>query len=203
MKGFSDAERERINDRLVEEGQRLFSQYGLERTRVKDVTDAADIGTSTFYGFFDSKQELYVEVLVQEHRAFHAAIESAIVGVDDPREQVRITLETIFDELESNPLIYSLIVEGELSSLRRGLSDDEQRRIIERIQGRRLGAIEEWVSHPAFTIDDPAVADALLRQLVFVSQAQGVQTDSDYHPDYDAVRTVLIDVIVDGLFESS
>ncbi|AXR79178.1 TetR/AcrR family transcriptional regulator [Natrarchaeobaculum sulfurireducens] len=203
MKGFSEKERERIRERLLEEGQQLFSRFGPERTRVKDVTDASDIGTSTFYSFFDSKQELYIEVLIREHKAFHEAIEAAIDGVEDPREQVHITLETIFEELESNPLIYSLIVEGELYSLRTWLSDEERSRIVERIRGRRLGAIDEWVSDPSFAVDDPAVADALLRHIVFVSQAQGVQVDTDEHPDYEAVRSVLVDIIVDGLFESS
>ncbi|ARS89434.1 TetR/AcrR family transcriptional regulator [Natrarchaeobaculum aegyptiacum] len=200
MRGFSDDERERITEALVEAGQRQFAQFGLERTRIKDITDEVDIGTSTFYQFFDSKEELYVEVLLREHRAFHTAAEEAVEDVDEPREQARAVLQTMFEEVESNPLIYRLIVEGELRSLQSRLSDAERAEIVDSIRGRRLSTLEEWVDDPAFRIDDREMVDALLRKLVFVSRAKNIPVAANTGPEYEETRDVLIDVVVNGLF---
>lgn len=202
MRGFSDEERERITDALIETGQRQFGQFGLDRTRIKDITNEVDIGTSTFYQFFDSKEELYVEVLLREHEAFHDAVEAAIENVDEPREQTRAVLRTMFEEVESNPLIYRLIVEGEIRSLQSRLSEAERAHILETIHGRRLDQLEGWVDDPAFRIDDPATVDALLRKLVFVSRSKDLPVGASEGPDYEETREVLIDVVVDGLFST-
>lgn len=202
MRGFSDDERERITDALIETGQRQFAQFGLERTRIKDVTDEVDIGTSTFYQFFDSKEELYVEVLLREHKAFHAAAEEAVEGVDEPREQARAVLQTMFEEVESNPLIYRLIVEGELRSLQSRLSEAERQEILDSIRGRRLSTLEEWFDDPTFRIDDQEMVDALLRKLVFVSRSKDLPMAATEGPEYEETRDVLIDVVVDGLFSA-
>jgi AcrR family transcriptional regulator len=66
MKGFSDEERDRIRETLMDDGRDLFERYGLQKTTIADLTDAAGIADSTFYRFFDSKEELYFEILQRE-----------------------------------------------------------------------------------------------------------------------------------------
>ncbi|MFP8952515.1 TetR/AcrR family transcriptional regulator [Natrialbaceae archaeon A-arb3/5] len=200
MKGFSDDDRERIRDELVAEGQSLFSQFGLERTRIKDITDAVGIGTSTFYQFFDSKEELYGEVLLREHQQFRAEIDDAVENADSVREQIRATLQTMFVEVDSSPLIYRLIVEGELRSLQANMSEEEKEALVDQIYGNPLEQIEAWTEHPQFRHDDPRTVNTLLRNLIFTSRSRNViQRDGEKERD-EAARELMIDVVVDGLF---
>ncbi|THE65276.1 TetR/AcrR family transcriptional regulator [Salinadaptatus halalkaliphilus] len=203
MKGFSDEERERIRASLLECGRELFAQYGLERTRIKDITDDVGIGTSTFYQFFDSKEELYVDVLIAERKRLNAELEAAVEDIDSPREQVRVTLETVFEAIESNPLISRLVVEGELRLLQNQLSDAERRAIIEEFGNERLGYIDGWVDNPAFKYDDPRIVDGLLRLLAFVTRSKDIDSETNGVSEYEVIRGALIDVVVDGLFEDN
>ncbi|KAB1190393.1 TetR family transcriptional regulator [Haloferax sp. MBLA0076] len=125
MRGFSDEERERIRTDLEEAGRKLFAQFGLQKTTIADLTDEVNIGTSTFYRFFDSKEDLYLAVLESESEEVAQRLaQQEALSSDDPHEVVSALLHFIFDEIETNPLIRQLIVSDELDRLRAYQSEE-------------------------------------------------------------------------------
>ncbi|AFZ74917.1 TetR/AcrR family transcriptional regulator [Natronobacterium gregoryi] len=199
MKGFSDDERERIRTALIESGCELFVRYGLERTRIKDITEEVGIGTSTFYQFFDSKEHLYLEVLYREVERFTDDLEAEIQTVSDPREQVRITLQQTFDEVETNPIIRNLIVENEIRTLETELSELNQQALSAEFDTVFVGA-KQWVEMESFKYDDPAIVSEFIRTFVFVSRCKEFPSHEGT-PAYPEIRNALIETVVDGLFE--
>lgn len=202
MTRFSDAERAQIRTQLIEAGQELFAQFGFERTRIKDLTDAVDIGTSTFYQFYDSKEALYVEVLCVERDELEAEIDAAVSAVDTPREEVRTMLETMFREVHANPLISRLIVDNELHALQEQLSIADQEELAASVQQSDLPYADQWVATPSFRLEDPAVVRGLIRSLVFTTRSRETLVEAGDTASYEAVESALIDAIVDGLFVS-
>ncbi|GAB7010209.1 TetR/AcrR family transcriptional regulator [Halorubrum trueperi] len=211
MSGFSAAERERIRAELIEAGRELFDRFGFERTRIKDVTEAVGIGTSTFYQFFDSKEALYVAVLRVERAALEREIESAVEVADGPREEVRALLRTMFREVRSNPLISRLIVDGELRALQDRLSaaeaasiDADARNAVDVVDAGDAGDAElplasRWAAVEGFRFDDPELVDALFHALVFVARSRDAPIGGS-DVAYERVEDALIDTIVAGLF---
>ncbi len=200
MSRFSEADRDRIRAQLVEAGRELFARFGFERTRIKDVTEAVDIGTSTFYQFFDSKEALYVEVLCAERDRLEARIDEAVAAATTPREEVRTMIETMFREVRSNPLISRLIVENELYTLRERLSDAERESLAASIRESDLSYADRWVALDEFRIDDPEVVSGLIRSLVYTTRSRETLMETGDAADYEAVEAALIATIVDGLF---
>ncbi|MDQ2049331.1 TetR/AcrR family transcriptional regulator [Natronolimnohabitans sp. A-GB9] len=200
MKGFSDEERQRIRAELIDSGQALFTQYGLERTRIKDITAEVDIGTSTFYRFFDSKEDLYVEVLLRETDRLNAELEAKVETTDDPREQVRRTLHLIFEEVESNPIIHNLIIGGELRTLHKELSPAKCETLSYQFDDRVFSPAQEWTDLDSFRYDDEEVVNYIIRMLVFTSRAQNIVSHRDAM-SYEEIRGEMIDVVVSGFFE--
>ncbi|MGN0793541.1 MAG: TetR/AcrR family transcriptional regulator [Aristaeellaceae bacterium] len=49
-------------DRLIEEGFRLFSKYGIEAVSLHRVAEAADVGTATMYKYFQTKEKLVIAI---------------------------------------------------------------------------------------------------------------------------------------------
>lgn len=113
MGGFSDAERERIRERLLAEGRELFARYGLQKTTIADLTDAVDIANGTFYQFYDSKMDLYVEILDREGERILPEILAPLEEHDDPETAIVAFLTGLMDEIETNPLIERLLVDPE------------------------------------------------------------------------------------------
>lgn len=222
MTRFSDEDRERIRGELTEAGHELFALHGFDRTRVSDVTDAAGIGTSTFYQFFDSKEELYLAVLVAERERLFDQLEAAVAEAETPRAEAETILRTTLGQVRSNPLIRRLFVDGEIRRVEAQLDGasygdagggngddaggcaagdgtggdggDDDETPFERV----LPQPEEWVVRDDFRIDDPEIVRGLLRSLLFVTQAR----ETPVVPDgtYDAVEETLIETVVAGLF---
>ncbi|OYR44432.1 TetR/AcrR family transcriptional regulator [Halorubrum sp. Ea8] len=202
MSGFSGEERERIRAELVAAGRELFERFGFERTRIKDVTEAVDIGTSTFYRFYDSKEALYVEVLVAEREELEASIAEAVAAVDTPREEVRVLLKTTLAEVRSNPLISSLIVDGELRELQDRIADaeGEDGGIESAAYDSGLPFAGRLADLDAFRYDDPQLIDELFVSLVFTARSRNAPIGADSDAAYERVEDALIETVVDGLF---
>ena len=64
-KAFSIEEKKIIKNNLIEKGAELFGVYGLKKTNVEDITDAVGIAKGSFYSFYNSKEELFLDVLTQ------------------------------------------------------------------------------------------------------------------------------------------
>lgn len=112
MRGFSGDERERIREELREAGRELFGTYGLQKTTIEDLTEDVDIGTSTFYRFYDSKEELYVAVLEEAGEDVRRRMsEAGVTETDDPQEAVETLLTVVINEIEQNPLARRITVD--------------------------------------------------------------------------------------------
>jgi AcrR family transcriptional regulator len=127
MRGFSDEERDRIHDELVAAGRTLFAKYGLQKTTISDLTEDVGIGRSTFYRFFDSKEDLYIAALEAEGDAVSQRLaDEGVTDGDDPQVVVERFLKFLFDEIETNPLVRQLITSGELDRLRDHRTETER-----------------------------------------------------------------------------
>jgi len=69
MPKFSDSERQEIQNKLLEEGQRLFLAHGLKKVTIDDITQAAHIAKASFYKFYEGKEYLYLDI-VQNIQAY-------------------------------------------------------------------------------------------------------------------------------------
>ncbi len=65
-KPFSPEERERLQQLILEKSKDLFVRYGFEKITITDITQATGIGKGTFYQFYKSKGELFVDVYAKE-----------------------------------------------------------------------------------------------------------------------------------------
>jgi len=196
MSGFSDRDRERIRDGLVDAGRDQFARFGIDRTRIKDLTDAVGIAPSTFYQFFDSKERLYLEVLARERDRIAGEIEAGLDDAETPRAELRFALEYLFAELEENEIYYRLVVENEIESLHLGLPEAA----LDEHYSDEFAVYEpharRWTRQAAFRIDDPATVVRLFRMLAFT-----VVAGDRFGGDYGPARAAMIDALVDGLFE--
>lgn len=92
---YSEEERERIRESLMNEGLALIARQGMQHTTVEQIYQAVGISRTFFYSFFPSKEDFVVEALyLQQPRI----IAYARKLMDDPgltwREGVRQFLHT-------------------------------------------------------------------------------------------------------------
>ena len=62
-RAFSEREKEIIRGTLREKGNEYFATYGLRKTTVENLARAAGISKGTCYLFYQSKEELFFDIL--------------------------------------------------------------------------------------------------------------------------------------------
>jgi AcrR family transcriptional regulator len=97
-RAFSENEKKLIEQSLIEQGKKQFSVYGLTKTNVEEIAQAAGISKGAFYLFFKSKEELFMKVIEQVEKEFRI---EAISLIDRPGATPRIRLTHLLVDLFS------------------------------------------------------------------------------------------------------
>ncbi|QBI54064.1 TetR/AcrR family transcriptional regulator [Streptomonospora litoralis] len=126
MPSFSSAERERITSRLRVVGAELFARQGLRKTTLEDLARPAGISKAGFYSFFDSKEALFLDLMLEQAEDIGSRLAAAATGPADAREGIAALLREIATVLDTNPLYRRLLANPEeLRAVRARMGDAE------------------------------------------------------------------------------
>ncbi len=121
-KTYSDAERAHIKKRLMEEAAYCLSTFGIRRTTVDMLIERVKIPKGTFYLFYESKELLLFEVIIQQHEIIEKQILGKIKALRGHVTADRLTgvLLKFFKSVDEIGL-FRLIGTGEIELLYRKL----------------------------------------------------------------------------------
>ena len=81
-KRYSDHEREYIKKRLKEEAADCIAKYGIKRTTVDEIVKRVKIPKGTFYLFYQSKELLLFDVILEQHDLIEQKLYQSISQID-------------------------------------------------------------------------------------------------------------------------
>lgn len=105
-KAFSEHEKVLIQSRLLEQGGRMFSAYGLKKTSIEEIAAAAGISKGAFYNFYESKEALFMDVIEETEIRVRKEIMAAI-DLPGPSARARLlaVLKKSFAYFEAVPIL--------------------------------------------------------------------------------------------------
>jgi AcrR family transcriptional regulator len=108
-KAFAEQEKELIRKRLLEQGYKQFSAYGLRKTNIEELAEAAGISKGAFYLFYGSKEALFIDVVEQVEQRFRQEL-LAMVDLPGPSPRARLfaLLHHAFHLVKTIPLLQFL-----------------------------------------------------------------------------------------------
>ncbi len=93
---FTEEEKIRIRADLLRAGERCFTGMGLKKTSVDELTTACGISKGSFYLFFKSKEELFIEILEEKEKFREELLEKVLLKEKGARKQLRsFLLDTV------------------------------------------------------------------------------------------------------------
>ena len=105
-KGFTDQENDLIRKRLIDQGYKLFSIYGLRKTNIEEIAKAAGISKGAFYNFYLSKETLFMDVIEDvELRARKEILAAIETPGKTPRARLFAIFKKAFSLLETLPIL--------------------------------------------------------------------------------------------------
>jgi AcrR family transcriptional regulator len=198
-KAFTEHEKETIRVQMREKGAKLFEKHGLKKTSVDELTEAVGISKGAFYLFFESKEELFLEILEELEKDFRARIFNFAVS---PKMKARALLAKLLNDalltLDEFPLLKNLSL-ADFDYLIRKLPPD-------RIQ-KHLNQDDDFVNEFLERIKregiavkaPPNVIANLIKSLFFVS----LHRDDLGSKDYVETMKVLTDLIARYILEGA
>ncbi len=105
-RAFTEQERTVIGRRLLQQGYRLFSTYGLAKTNVEEIAKAAGISKGAFYLFYEFKEALFMDVIEEAEVRVRQEL-LAVIALPGPSPRLRLlaVLKKAFDLFESIPIL--------------------------------------------------------------------------------------------------
>jgi len=190
-KAFSEHEKETIKAQMRGKGKKLFEMQGLRKTSVDELTEAVGISKGAFYLFYESKEELFLEILEKLETDFRSRIfDFSLDPGDDARKLIAKLLNSALLTWDRYPLLKNFGM-AEYEYLARKLPP-------ERIQAH-LNRDNEFVNDLIKRIQrdgikvkaSPRIVSNLLTSLFFMSLHRDELGENEY-PETMKVLTHLV-----------
>lgn len=195
-KAFDEKEREAIKERLVKEGRVLFERYGLKKTNVAEISDASGIAKGSFYNFYSSKEELFIDVMDAFEAEFQTELIARISRQNLGRkEMLKELLSLMFTMQRENAIMAYAMNEEQMSEIFSKIPDEKMQRFID----RDVNLVQQLTGllGDGFEKYPPEVLSGLFRALFSLNlQKRMIGTEV-----FEEVSALMIEWVADGLIQ--
>jgi Transcriptional regulator len=198
-KTFTEKEKEIIRNTLIQEGRELFSKYGLRKTSITELTKAAGIAQGTFYNFFDSKEELYFEIIEMEEYKSEQFLENILKSSNSSKESIKRIINGTYELFQNNPIIHRLYDSKDYELMVRKLSGEKLENHQKKDAVRVLNMIVGMQQKNELIDARPEVIAGLLRAVILLYFHQD-EIGKEVYPE---VIDLLANIVADGLVKEN
>jgi AcrR family transcriptional regulator len=189
-KAWSEREKEFIKKTLLSEGKTLFEKYGLHKTTVDEIVNAAQISKGSFYIFYQSKEELYFDVLDSVEQELREKIfENLFKPELDRRDSFKSFLLQMVEILTTMP-IYEQMNAANYELLLRKLPEETLQNHMNRDQENLAKYFVDWMDKGWMRKVDPDALNGLLLALI-----QFVMHREEFGENFEATKELWIEAI--------
>ena len=100
-----------LRSEIISTAQKLFQQYGLQKTTMEDIARAMGKGKSTLYYYYKSKEEIFDAVLRTEMNEVFRSSKQAVSQADTASDKLKAYFAEIFHIAKSKANLYKIVME--------------------------------------------------------------------------------------------
>lgn len=110
MPRFSEHEKNRIQEKLLAEGEKLFAAHGIRRVTIDDLAEAGGIAKASFYTFYESKEYLYLDIVQRIQQQIFTKLNDLLDSNGDlsGKERVLQVLVAMSHMMLQSPILSSI-----------------------------------------------------------------------------------------------
>ena len=101
-------------EKLLKAAAKVVGEHGYAKAMIARITLEADIAQGTFYNYFDSRQDLFDQLLPTLGAELLGFIQAKTAGSHDATERERLGFIAFFDFLKLRPEFYRILYEAEV-----------------------------------------------------------------------------------------
>lgn len=201
MAEFEDDGQAETYEALVEAGREQLLTYGPGKTNVADVTEPVGVAKSTFYLYFESKADLYLEIFRREFAQLDGRIDDEMEGVDEPAAKLATLFRCYREFAEGNPFVQQMLAaENYRQMFRKNVSSERFEDVQQEGMAQflpRIAEIQAESEGPISEVDPVTVVGVMgVIGLVVQNSDEFEEYGGEY---YEQVQELLIEALASGL----
>ncbi len=184
-----------IREKILEAAKELFTENGIRHTTVETIAKRAGIGKGTIYNYFDSKEEIFSEVVHREGEILYDRIDKAVRGVKGVREKLYTFVITKVGTIKGLMNLYRISKEmflqlSEEVKYEMQFLYEKERLLVEHIlvDGQRRGEV---------SVEDPTLVSHVIISALKDLELRWIVDDSI--EDVERYLNVLLDILFFGM----
>lgn len=181
--GRRETKRTVTRARLLQAARELIGEGGFDAVTIADVTDRAEVGFGTFYGYFETKDAIVRAVIVDAIEHLAEANDRLTANLDDPAEVMAVAVRHSLGIVHDDPVFAAFIVQV-------GLSADDD--LWAALRQRMLRDVKRGVQAGRFSADRVAVVGHMIGGSVFAVLRAKLHGELGRTADIHAAASVLV-----------
>lgn len=186
----------------MDRGKDCFARYGVKKTGIDDLTEGLGISKSSFYSFFDSKEDLFLQVFKEEQETLRESIleNSFFKYRTEPDKAIRAYLQYVLNIVNNHPIWRKVFIEKEhleLKILRS--SEEEVKKICRDNVAMILPFFEEWTASGLLIDKTPRILAETTQAVLSLIHFRNEIEESDF-PE---IMDIFIDLLAENIVKKS
>lgn len=182
---------------IVHAAAAVLGRQGYAETSLKDVAREAKVAPGLLHYYFESKEELLLEVVVVMERQMISEWKAAVAGLDDPLERIVAGLDHAEQRCSDQPEFFRLLLD--LYTV--GLSSPALRVRCAELCSHLVDEIELEVRRvfgglPAYTLVSPRVLAGTIADAIDGIALSGLVLQQSVAARFHALKVLLLSVVV-------
>lgn len=190
-KGFSDKGKDIITHKLLAECKRNWQKYGYKKTSIDILCRNVGISKGAFYIFFESKECLFYQVIIQTQEQLYELVEQLLI-INPSKYGIAKALKEVFTEYCSSSFMYDT-KSADFQAFLNKLSPVKRNELNNLSYARAQFMLQK----PFLTlrVEEELAMSILTAMLTIVSQKDNMQTN------VIDVFSFMIDNLIEKIFE--
>jgi AcrR family transcriptional regulator len=190
-----------LRNEIIITAQKLFQQYGLQKTTMEDIARAMGKGKSTLYYYYKSKEEIFDAVLRTEMNEVYNLSKEAVQQANTASEKLKAFFSISFQIAKSKVNLYKIVTEEmAIQDLSR------THHVVKELNAKSVAMVEDIfiAGFVSGEFCDELRDQAHLLAYSMVSAMRSLVLDmaiDDHVPDWDTRLNVLLDYLIKALRE--
>lgn len=132
-----------VKSRIYECAKDLFSTKGFKETKIKEIAEHAGIGVGTFYNYYTSKEELFIEIYKQENKKLKNQLTESLDLTQEPVQLISQLLKENQEAIHANPILKEWYNQDFFKELERHYRDEDSQSM-DSVRNFYLSLMRNW-----------------------------------------------------------
>ena len=187
--------KEEKKEKIIEIATKVFSRFGMKKSTMDEIAQKIRMGKSTLYHYFESKEEIFLEVVRKEAQTFKNYLKEELKQAESPEDKFRSYAKGRMKYLKELVNYYSTLTDAYLDiypfadEVRKDFSDFEVSTI--------SGIFNEGVKKGIFEMENVDLTAKIIT--VAFKGFEYMLLTKEWDPEFEDQLDMLIDMFYRGI----